>query len=235
MVHSLKLALWTGAAICFGLLTATPQAHAGFALQLTDGTNTVYVTSSTSSVSYIGTLGAVSVNLTGTLGSNPSEITLAGALGPTTSAETITATLVETGFTSPTGGATLTSTLSGTPAFGTMSFESWENNSDLSPIANNSAFSVPAGSVGTPKQGPFSTAVNNNTASTTFTATSPFSLFDQLIFTANFAGGSMNLSGTTKVTAGPATTPIPAPDGLALALAGLPFAGLFLRRRRARA
>jgi hypothetical protein len=227
MLRTERLVVWL---IPSCLFLAAPAARASFELELSSGGTTVYRSSNTGLVNYTGSVGDFAVNITtGLSTTNPALISLS-TVDVTAEGDgdpTLTVTLSRTGFTGlPTANGLLYSVASGTVApGGTFTFQSWENSSDLSPIAGGAAFSVPAGSVTTGVQGPFgSPGVVNNTAVNVF-PDPPFSLFDQFVI--NLGNGQADaLSGSTFA------LPTPAPGGLTLALAGAPFLGLGLWMRR---
>lgn len=207
------------------------RAHADFEMELVSGTHSIFESTGGSTLTFAGAVGNFTVNVTTGL-SNMTErlINLSSADVVTGSTGgTLTITLAETGF-GPlsTANGALNSIVSGTISSGTFTFRSWESNSDLSPIAGGQPFTLPADRVTTGVQGAFSSpGVLGNTASTLFPNGTTYSLFDQFVITLpGFAADTA--SGLTSV------TPTPAPSGLTLTLAGVPFLGLglYFRRRR---
>jgi len=164
--------------------------------------------------------------------------------------------LSDKGFTQVSGAAVLSSSINGTSGALTGSalstFQSTQANSNLEFAGLTSpGLATAVVGAGLPAPGAATATVNNpplviaslgsgtqsipgSTATTTTTATVPFSLSNQLDvigITLN-AGAQLNLTGTTTL-----STAVPAPPAAVLALTGLPFLGIgeWLRRRRKQA
>jgi len=221
----LVVALLVGATI----LGAPTQAHAGFTLNISDGSNSVAVTDNgagdldpaTGQIIFSGAIGVFNINITvgtsnapGTptlaqLTINNTSITTAGFTGN----KTLTFSLQDTGFFLPTGtNLNLVSQLSTTqlPANTNVTYQSFLNAQAGTQLSLNTV----GGATGVD-----AVSVTNT----------PFSLTSVSTFHIAGTGTSetVQFTGLTAVA-------VPAPAGVVLALTGLPFLGLgcWLRRRK---
>jgi len=219
------------AAVLVGAATlgSPTQAHAGFTLSVTDGTNTANITdngsgdldSAAGSIIFSGALGVFNINITvgtsnapGTpslaqLTINNTSITTTGFTG----SKTLTFTLEDTGFTAPTGSSlSLLSQVSTTqlPSNTNVTYQSFLNNNGGTQLSLNTV----GGTSG-------SDPVN--------ISSSPFTLKSVTAFALTGTGSSetVQFTGLTAVA-------VPAPAGVVLALTAAPFLGLgcWLRRRQ---
>lgn len=222
---------------CFSFLASTDRASAAFQLTLTttagvyiiddggagdlDGSANGTISIFKSDAAY-NVVGSISLSNSPGLYTNAildASFTVSAATGTGGAASLVVSS---TGYTQPTlNPLTLTSSLNGNgTGAGTISGQSYADTTDT-------LYGIGGPTSGL--QGPFSTDPNyNSVASTQFNQTGNFSLTTRISF--NLAAGS-TMSGDILAK----VTPAPAPQGLFLALSGLPAIGLWIRQRRLRA
>jgi hypothetical protein len=227
-------------ALALALAAAPGMARADFELLLYDNLgNSALVHDNgagdsnplTGAITFSGSIGNFVVNVTtGTSkpligGPNNAQMDLNSINVTSTSGGTMTIVLADTSFTSPSGPATLTSSVGGTLSTGanSMTFQSWMNNSNLSPLPNTT-FVLPPGSISPGQLGPFSPVAFSGSSSTSVTTSGNFSIFSEAVLT-------MAASSNTSFD-GEASVVSPAPAALLIALTGLPVLGLGWWRAR---
>ena len=230
---------WIAALVVAAIIGAPTKAHATFELSWSantsflgnDPTNTSFGISAsapgfTISGSAVGTnSGAFPV---GTVGMDLSTISITST-GPST----LTLYLTQNGLTSPLGTGTLSETLSGhfLSGSGTATMVAYGNDTNglYGNATGQTAPPPPTGGLTNVSTGPVSLSLLGTTASTTFTATNPYSITE--IITINFTStGTVSLSSD-----GSTTFSSPAPTNLVLLLSSSPVLGLgyLIRRRKA--
>jgi len=218
------------------ILGAPAHAQAGFQMTLSDSDgNSVVINDNnsplgsgldldagTGRIVFSGALGAFDIQLDVGTSNAPGTPTLAQLTINNTSIstggfvgdKTVTVTLQDTGFTSPTGPTTMESQVSTTqlPANSNVTFQSFLNGNPGTLLSLNTVGGTRVG--------------NDVNISTT-----PYTLKNVTTFTVHGQGVGTSL---TVQTTGLTAVAVPAPPAVVLALTGLPFAGfgVWLRRRR---
>jgi len=230
---SLIVAALVGAAI----LGAPTQAQAAFKMTLSDSDGNSFVVNdnniplgtaldldpTSGQIIFTGALGAFNIQISVGTSNAPGTPSLAQLTINNTSIsslgfagdKTVTVTLSDTGFTSPTGLTTMESQLSTTqlPANSNVTFQSFLNGNPGTLLNLNTVGGTRIGN-----------AVN-------ITST-PFTLANTTTYTVHGQGVGTTL---TVQTTGLTAVAVPAPAGLVLALTGLPVAGFGWLRRRTKA
>jgi len=210
------------------LLGAPTQADAAFTLTITDGTNTVNITdngsgdlsSNSGRIVFDGTVGLFDIQTSIGTSNAPGTATLAQltinnlsiSSAGFTGTQTLTITLQDTGFTSPTGKAGLESQVSTTqlPANTTVTYQSFLDSFTGTQLSLNT--------VG-------GTRINEDVT----ISSTPYTLKSVTSYTITGQGANTTL---TVQTTGLTAVAVPGPAGLALALVGIPVAGFGYWRRR---